>query len=193
MSTPQLSGQADVGQVANALNGVIRDIAGSDVTKIYKDDSGTRRVLIGKRGDSYGLFVSQPGFDVFDADNADLAFNSNQNTLKIVASGVTEVFTKTAGSTGDLYTVAHGLDFVPQVIAYLDDGGGIVYSPLPKVVVQPTGGSAGLIFFHAETSVNQFDVNFIVSCPNIAGNTYYTDELNFRFKYFLLQESAATS
>lgn len=109
---------------------MFRDLFARETTEIFKDDTGERRVLIGKgASDFYGLKVSKPGHDVYTATDAQLIFNSDQNVFKIVAS-VTLSITGLATSNNSV-TYAHGLGYKPAIVAYLNAGAFGGQTPLP--------------------------------------------------------------
>jgi hypothetical protein len=61
----------------------------------------TNRVLLGKRGTEYGLWVSKPGIDVTTAGIDDLLFSSSSSSTKygqVLAQG-SHTFSTTAGQT----------------------------------------------------------------------------------------------
>ena len=90
-----------------------------------------KRVLLGKKGSDYGLFVSKPGVDVEDADEKDLLFNSGftttvtgsspttseksfrsgiivtDTTLTTLAAGATKALPSTLGSDNNYYIPAY--------------------------------------------------------------------------------------
>lgn len=90
-----------------------------------------KRVLLGKKGSDYGLFVSKPGVDVEDADEKDLLFNSGftttvtgsspttseksfrsgiiitDTTLATLSAGATKTLPSTLGSDNNYYIPAY--------------------------------------------------------------------------------------
>lgn len=123
---------SNLGSVINKINQNIGELKTQDVTKIFKDDTGVRRVLLGKgKNGFYGLKVSQEGIDVYDASDDDLVFNSSQNVFKIVGEATlttgTVAGTATAGQvslTVDLTALTHGLGYTPAVFGYIQEGSG---------------------------------------------------------------------
>lgn len=178
MSMQLIGGDANNAQLANTANDIIREVQAMQTTEIFKDDTGTRRVLLGKGADGfYGLKVSKPTFDVYTAGADDLAFNSDQNVFKIAQSGTV---TLTADGTDSLSeTVAHGLGYIPAVIAYAVYANG--YHPLP------------LVSIHVGSGVGRFQANFYVDATNVTfyneGYVGYVAE-TITIKYYLLQETA---
>lgn len=179
---------ASPAQIANTVNDVIRAQQANERTTVFKDDSGVRRVLLGKGSDNfYGLKVSQEGVDVYDASDDDLVFNSNNNVFKIVATGTVTV-NKPASTASAATIVAHGLGYAPVGVVYLDDGSTIVAIPFSAHSL--AGATAGLCTRTYSFVVDSSDLTITVTAPNWAGNTSYTDELNFTVRYYLLQETA---
>ena len=77
------------------------------------------RVLLGKRGAEYGLWVSKPGSDVTTASLNDLLFSSSSSSTKymqLLARGV-HLFPTTAGSTHTV-TVTMNNNKSPYVFWY---------------------------------------------------------------------------
>lgn len=97
---------------------------------IYYDASGIASVLIGLRPltNVRGFYVAQPGIDVRTATDAQLSFNSQQDTFKIVEKGSATIPSFTIGSGGTnvaLITIPHNLPFTPLVDVYVK---GILFS-----------------------------------------------------------------
>lgn len=72
----------------------------------------TRRVILGKRGVAYGLWVSRPGIDVLTASEDDLLLSMDTENLQIVASGIAA----DPGNTGSRTITIPALGFKPYVI-----------------------------------------------------------------------------
>lgn len=122
----------------NQINDLARTVASSERTQIFKDDAGTRRVLLGKGlNDFYGLKVSPEGQDVYDATDDQLIFNSDQNVFKIVDK-ITIVPTIPGAGTVTTTTQAHGLSYIPALVGYIIVSG--AYYQLPFVSVLPATG-----------------------------------------------------
>ena len=79
------------------------------------------RVLIGKRGSDYGLFMSQKGVDVTDTSSTvPLAFDSRTHAgLVISAKGENDLPPPASNSGGidnpTTATISHGLGYIPLV------------------------------------------------------------------------------
>lgn len=197
MSTAKVSGDASNGQIANSVNSLIRDVEGMQTTQIFKDDAGTRRVLLGRGANGfYGLKVSEDGIDVFDAADEDLVFNSNNNVFKIVSSGFinSPAVTIAAPGAGNFGTdtqysanVSHGLGYAPIVLGFTADGG--YYKPLP--LAGSTAGSATSAFWQ-ELFVVADATNVYVGYHIMTYGQAISAAAGFyRVKYYLLQESAS--
>ena len=168
----------DLPKVVNAANMNFLDLKGKETTQIFKDDTGTRRVLLGKGKDGfYGLKVSEPGVDVFDADDNDLYFNSSQNTFKIVATGTLDVTCNSATTQGTA-SVAHGLGYIPAYDAYISSGLDYFKTPWTLFGV----ATADLVTY--DLYVTETDVVGRITVKN-PGLTHQAT-----FKYYLLQETA---
>lgn len=201
MATPTIGGSPDPAQIANTTNSLIRDVQGMQDVQVFKDDTGTRRVLMG-RGPSgfYGMKVSQEGNDVYDATDDQLVFNSDNNIFKIVQTGeitVTPPFTGSPPNTQSgthTTSLAHGLSFTPAYIAYVTipstaglSGGDLSQTPL--IYPDDTGGaSRGTIFVMCDLVVDSTNITAKVYQRN--NIDYSPADPNFVFKYYLLQETA---
>jgi len=172
----------DPQNIANEMNKNILELKNNEVVQYFKDDTGTRRVMLGKGPSGfYGLKVSQEGYDVYTASNDELVFNSDNNVFKIIQSGTATLGSAADGTTTEV-TVAHNLGFVPVVMAYLTDSGSSI-SPLPSLIVESAGAEEGkvlqVISWYADTT----NVTFYnqSNLQSTAGGT---------IKYYILQETA---
>lgn len=195
---PLIGGNVSQSELINQTNTAIRELNARDVTEIFKDDTGTRRVLLGKGKDGfYGLKVSKPGFDVYDSDGDDLAFNSDQNVFKIVDTGTLSL-THTIGGSGNVITttesVAHGLSYTPALLAFitLDPGimsGDLSNSTVPNpypILYTLSAGATLTLMGQAEVYVDSTNVYFTLRTDGVSGGPY-----NCSAKYYLMQESFA--
>ena len=145
------------------------------------NDGTYNRVSLGLLSDgSYGLKVSQPGFDVLTAADDELVFNSGQNVFKIVASG-TAVLPYAATGTQTSVSVTHGLGYIPIVLAFFEQSG--TYSPLPVSELVLTGADAGKTSRLIDAFATSTTVIFY---HNVALYGFSGDNI----KYYLLQETA---
>lgn len=124
-----LGGSSTLPTIVSDMNTNILELKNQDVTKIFKDDTGTPVVILDKNG----LRTTLPGsgVDVTTATNAQLTGNSNQDIFKIVkklvgvASAYTTVATAAAGQVAvDIQSVGipHGQTYAPAVDGYLTSG-----------------------------------------------------------------------
>lgn len=157
-NTPQ-GNQSSFFGVKVSKPGVNVNSAG-DSQLIYKDDYSTKtyydninpRIVEGLLPDgSYGMWVSAPGQDVTTADPsapAQLVFNSNQQTIKVVDSGEGTFPGGSAGNSAFYYhfeTIQHNLGYVPLFILYVNwfafignSGGSLntqnTFTPIPIIM-----------------------------------------------------------
>lgn len=151
-------------------------------------DGSARTMFIGK--DSKGnqvVKVAQPGFDAKTARDDQLRYNSGQNVLKIVKTGLGSAISN--GAPTNWSTNAHGLGFVPIPLVFLNDVNLLPVASSANIPLPTYGGvsvSGGTVNFtswlHAVTDKD----NLYVVMFNGTG---LPKTLNF--KYYLLQESAA--
>ena len=189
MSSPIISGDAKPAQIANTLNGTIRDIQAMQTTQVFKDETGTPVVILNKNG----LKTTTPGsgIDVTTAENDDLTFNSNQNTLKVVLSGTVTISVTNTGFYDEFTaTVAHGLSYTPAAMVFVNPptGSGYTLQQLPYYINTYTLGTATAPTLNMQATAavdsDSLDISIIAktSISNFVGD--------WTFKYFLLQESA---
>jgi hypothetical protein len=177
-------------------------------TRLYYDAAGIPTVLLGTRPanssnglsvSELGLFVSQPTFDVTQATDSQLIFNSQNDVFKIVVSGTTTV-TVNSGDTGTTVTttVPHNLGYAPVVLAYVfnpaDDVGaptGYVATPYSSLSSSNTGSTPTvqlnpIAFYFMNTDTVNAYANIV------CGDVVFFSQVQgtFTFKYFLLQETA---
>lgn len=81
---PQIPGNASQSDIINTANTAIGELNNRDSVLIFKDDVGTRRVLLGKGNDFYGIKVSKTGSDVYSATDDELLFSSSFNNESLV-------------------------------------------------------------------------------------------------------------
>ena len=168
----------------NQINDLARTVAARERTQIFKDDAGTRRVLLGKGlNDFYGLKVSPAGTDVYDAADDDLIFNSNQNVFKIVLKD-TITLTKDASDSYNAVAYDHNLGYSPACIAFIDYGS--VDSPLPRSAFNQTSGI--LNEYVGFQDVGTVQVVFEVVAPS--AGTAYALASSYDITFYLLQETA---
>lgn len=196
MSTPYLNGDASNAQLAGTTNDILRQQEASKVTQIFKDDTGQRRVLLGKGSDGfYGLKVSQEGIDVYTAEDDQLVFNSNNNVLKVVDSGTATIPASSLSTGASQYNsttadidIPHSLGFAPIVLAFLDLSGSSSPMSMPFVYYDSVQTTTFVQSSYGVTS----DVNsFGFSRYSVAYNqTVAFNWSAVSVKYYLLQETA---
>lgn len=185
MSYKNIGGGSSLQGIVNDMNQNINELKNREVTEIFKDDTGTRRVLLGKGADDfYGMKVSKPGLDVYDASNDELIFNSNQNVFKIVKTGSSSIdaTSATAGSTVTS-TIPHGLSFIPIPWVFWNQTGNN-YEALPTW--SSYSASGGSVLFGGFFSYEVNDTNLVLQFLPGATSNYGV----FNFTYYLLQETA---
>ena len=130
--------------------------------------------------------LSQLGVDVLTATDDQLVWSSDFKTFKIIDSGTKEI-NKAALSASEVETVSHTLGYAPLVIAFATQIGVAVQNPVPDIAVD---SATGLVSKQAGINVTATGINFYVLTPSWAGNTFYTDPLDYFFRYYILQETA---
>lgn len=53
----------------------------------------TNRVLIGKKGSAYGIWISKPGYDVLSASLDQMLLSSERTPFMVIGQGVVSAFT----------------------------------------------------------------------------------------------------
>lgn len=193
---PIAGGGSDLSAVTNTLNTAIQEINARDVVDIFKDDTGTRRVLLGRGANGfYGLKVSPAGVDVYTATDDELVFNSNNNVFKIVQSGTATIpaLSITAAGAGwyqdtTTISVAHGLSHVPLVIAFIEPTPSTYYAmPATFSIVSSTTKMTTRTYSVSPDATNiVFTGNLVGDLP-AAGSDSFGD---VTVKYYVLQETA---
>lgn len=194
MSTTPTNSDSSGAQVTNQINGVARDLQALQTTQIFKDDTGTRRVLLGKGADGfYGLKVSETGTDVYVAGNDELIFNSDQNMFKIAAV-ITGTYTITAADASANYanvSFAHGQSVKPTVVGSFINTTDNVSRQLPYIYQAPTtsyygaSGSATVQIY----SIDATNINIAVKILDVTGLGWLLENTQLRFKFYCLQET----
>lgn len=196
-----IPGGSDQNGIVTTMNQNILELKNREKTEIFKDDTGTPRVIL----DNNGLRTSPAGVDVTTATNAQFTFNSTQNVFKIVDTGVIATpdvsgFTASTGkfnATSSSNSVAHNLGYTPIVIGATSvtssgtvTNGGI----LPITVYGPIGAAAGSIFWH-DFNIYCDDTYVYLSHTysgfgGTTGVTFAASSGWSSIKYYLLQETA---
>lgn len=161
------------------------------------NDGTDNRVTLGLLSDgSYGLKVSQPGFDVLSAADDELIFNSSQNVFKIVGI-ITGTFPGTGaasppvGGGGAQSTantqIAHGLGLVPAFIAYGGDAGVNFQQPWIQMGTFSTNG----MYVHTQqvtADATNITLTSKMACYGPFGSS--VSGAGMTVKVYLLQETA---
>lgn len=164
------------------------------------DSGGVNRVLMGYQkdgfgsGHDYGVKVSQNGFDVGTATDAQLVMSSGFNSFKIVQSGNTTLGNFSVGSSGAAFNTSddlgttlttHNLGYVPICLVFLNLSG--AYVPLPLTTLGSSGpGFAFWKTWYAYTTSTQLILE--------RQGTTYNDTASFtgdQVKWYLLRETAS--
>jgi hypothetical protein len=170
-------------QVHQIINGQPKPVVRTDPKAYMVNDGTNDRVMMGGFGDgNYGIKVSQPGFDVKSATDAQLVMSSGFNSFKIAASGLWTV-TNTLSNTANSFSMSHGLGYVPAHLLYLLRSG--AYYQLPMTIF--VGGSPSITINTVfETSV---DANSIfLTIYNVTGQV---GSQSCPIRYYLLKETAS--
>lgn len=184
MSFQLIGAGSDLSSTQTQINKNLLELKNNETTTVFKDDAGTRRVLLGKGADGfYGVKVSQEGIDVYSAADNELVFNSSQNVFKVSEAGTVSLASQSVGaglSVDQKFTIPHDLGRVPAFNAF--------------VLVTNTGQAA----------INQFPSTYYVSISNVfsyteSGGTGLNyshvagiDEDNFYFTRSVFNGSAST-
>lgn len=187
---PYVPPAASTQQQISSLNKIIDLLNSLNRLQIITDDT-TNRVIIGKYNDFSGIKVSKPGVDVKTASDADLYFNSNQNTFKVVKTGEF-ILAHVASTELTEASISHGLGYTPAYLAYVSDNyssGVPVYELLPRVLVLTDGSIGEQIKTYVDSTSVRVSLLTPSSTPN--PNPQYQNGFERRIKYYLLQESAS--
>lgn len=183
-----LGGGSTMSTIVSDMNANLTELKGREVTEVFKDSDGNRRVLLGKGKDGfYGLKVSKEGHDVYDSVGDDLIFSSENNVFKIIHTDIINV-TKPANENVASAVYVHNLGFAPANIAYYigtSNDGQDVSSQLPFTLFSFADGTLELQI-NVRTNESLFEV--FVSVPNTS--LFRAPELTFPIKYYLVQETA---
>lgn len=168
---------------------------GKVVTKsnqiLSTDGNGLNRVLLGYQEDGFGtgkdqgIKVSQNGYDVLTAANANLVMSSAFNTFKIVASGVVSA-TKLAGSETSFVNINHNLDTFPVAVAFISDGATYMYH-VPFIIYENVGGT--IVQTYHFYAMDENTIQFVYQVKS--GSAYVALEYSWQYKYYLMVETGA--
>lgn len=153
-------------------------------------DGSNGRLLLGKDSTgNYVLKISAAGFDAFNAANANLLFNSDQNTFKIVQTGTSTVTVPGPSTAGIRISavISHNLGYVPAVFTYVSTppgfGGATGSTPTPWTSYSNSGTLEFIADYYAVTATT---IQFYTQVTNV--NPTGWDGV-WSFKYYLLQET----
>jgi len=196
----------------NQVNSLMREVADSRVTNVFKGPNNINALINGKLPNDLGygfqfsdsdgvprilgyidannnpkLRISESGIDVTTATNDQLTFNSDNNLFTIVDSGtavVTLANPVTHFSTTET-TVTHGLGYAPafQVFCTVDPSLG------GELIAAPFSGFDGTGAFAFSIKVRVTTTQIIFGVQPNAASAY--DGTSWSFKYYLLQETAS--
>lgn len=191
MAVPQVPGDINQEDLINSVNNVVRELNNKEQVQIYKDEAGTRRVIL----DKDGLRTSPAGVDVYTATNDQLTFNSNNNVFKIVVSGEQSVVGPASidFNQESTTTIPHNLGFVPSILVYvnavsvvsLQGGNGIMNLPV-QYIFPASGGGFPLLTLQARVD----DTNLYIDFACHAGTANDFSSYTWDFKYYIFQETA---
>lgn len=184
-----------------AITNKVDDATGAFVSTkdatVKVNDGDTNRVAVGLLSDgTFGMKVSQDGYDVSTATDDQLVFNSNYNMFKIVASGSVNlgiVYTGTTVAAGtQSYTLTHNLGYAPVVMAYSTqpDANMLVTSlvALPYATFFTSGVLNGEFIATTYYTVTSTTVTFYVT--HHTGTDYAPITPTWNVKYYLMRETA---
>lgn len=173
-----------------------------NVSKAFEvwDDSTPQNlaIRIGKRPDgSYGGDFAKAGKSVLSGSAADLAFSTAFDSFKVVQKGtlVTSNYSIT-GTTGEwarsgnefVDGVAHGLDFTPAFIAYVQFvGDSTEYQGLPQAITEIPSSSS---YISEEIAPGTDDTYFFVKDQAYSFGSVSATGGGYQITYYLLQETA---
>lgn len=169
-----IGGGSDINAITTTMNQNISELKNQEVSKVIKDEQGTRVVIL----DKDGLRTTEPGsgIDVYTATDSDLTFNSTRRTFQIIGDPFTTPFSVTSGVnfTATTVTIIHDLGYVPMTenIATVTTNGWAssetgVY-PLPYQSMATSGGIRG---YAAYVILKKVDDTFITYEVGITGGT----------------------
>lgn len=195
MSFRLIGGSSDLSGVVNDMNQNILEMKNREITEIFKDEAGTRRVLLGKGADDfYGLKVSKTGYDVYTANGTQLIFNSDTSLLKIAEEGTVTspaIAAPSAGSsnssTAEVTTSVISSDgTIPPVLFFLSGHRPLPYQTLITNTASPYGYTIGhTIYGNATLSGSNEVIVSILAFNAHPGNALAA----FDITYYVLQET----
>lgn len=169
----------------NQVNKLAQNVTNDQQVRIIKDETGTRRVLLGKGSNGfYGLKTSPASVDVYTATAAQLSFSSDTSFTVLVSGTFTFPSASVTSGTPVYATsqvIAHNANFIPGVSCFapLQVGNASlpVYPPdFPATLTTfiPNGGliyQLGLAYMAVYYGVNSSNLYLGMSYINDTGST----------------------
>lgn len=182
--------------ITNKRNGSSGPYASTKDATFKVFDGTYNRVVAGLLPDgTYGIKISQIGYDVATATDSQLVLSSAFNGFKIVKSGTISLL-KGASSTLGSVTIAHERSSVPNVMAFGGFRGGSYteyYSLLPLTVSRSSGADSGKVLYNIGVTVDATNITLFLETPDFASNTFYTSAMTVAFRYYILEETIAAN
>lgn len=198
---------ADTSQQVSIINKNFAELDNEGTIKLYSDKSGTPNISIGIQSDGTSrIKVAKSGIDVTKANDSQLSFNSAQNTLKVVASGLFDLTHTFAVRTGPLdntsdssiFLINHNLGYTPVCLVYYASpdvsGNASIYFPFCHgTSFNISLGANYSVIYKAEVAATPTTINLGLVRSFWLANGFATG--NFlpgatRYRVVLLQESA---
>lgn len=196
---------ADTSQQVSIINKNFAELDAEGTIKLYSDKNGIPNISIGIQPDGTSrIKVAKPGIDVTKATDAQLAFNSAQNTLKIIATGLVDLPVTFPVRTGKLenfsetsmFEITHNLGFIPAcLIYYANAAGGVSNAYFPfsygSTYFQNYAQNYNVVY-NAHIAVTSTLIQLGLSRDMYLNTAVTTGDFGTgtnRFKYILLQES----
>jgi hypothetical protein len=193
-----LGGGLDQNGIVTAMNQNILELKNREKTEIFKDDTGTPRVIL----DNNGLRTTPAGVDVTTAGNTEYSFNSAQNTLKVVATGTTTMTPSFSShgvsSSGTDQATVHvdltslSLTNPPAILLYVKDN--TYYRPVTDGTIYSTSltfGASFTMYFKVGANTTDLSIGFWQSYgTSSTGSISAFSGTTFNFRYYILQETA---
>lgn len=198
--------QADSAQQVSLINKNFAELDAEGTIKLYSDKNGVPNISIGIQPDGTSrIRVAKPGIDVTKADDSQLSFNSAQNTLKVIASGLVDLPltfpVRTGllenGSDSSVYTITHNLGFTPTCLVYFANVGAngttTAYFPFGYgSIFSQNYGTNYSVVYKSHVAVTSTTLELGLTRDMYLNTNVSTGAFpggNSRFKYILLQES----
>lgn len=140
------------------------------------------RVLVGKRGSEFGLWVSEPGVDVLTSGLDQTWFDSDEFALGVYQEGS---ITIAANSVGTIDFSAASFDYVPRVlVACASPGDGIIATPFSRFAMFGIADWSTMFPVLTNTLIAGFIVNVTKDTLAIGNGTGPTTSAVFGYTIF---------